>query len=288
MGIHSEQWGYCGRMEKTAHRGFDPDLADWLLSLLPPSSRRMSVLGISGLQGSGKSTLAAQVVDAAIRQGRRAATLSLDDVYLTAAQRHRLADTIHPLLATRGPAGTHDLPLLHRVIDDLADGRSTALPRFDKLTDDRLPSSCWPVVEGPLDLLVLEGWMLGARPQPASALGLPVNRLEIREDAQGIWRQWCNRQLADRYPAIWQRLDRLVFLQPPDWDVVLRWRSEQEAGLALRDGRKGMDRDALARFVAHFERTSRQMLHDLPAIADAVVRLDDRRGILSRHAGPGR
>ena len=69
------------------------------------------VLGISGLQGTGKSTLATQLVAAADARGLRAGVLSLDDIYLDHDARARLAREVHPLLATRGPPGTHEVAL---------------------------------------------------------------------------------------------------------------------------------------------------------------------------------
>src|SRR6187402_352808 len=70
------------------------------------------ILGISGLQGSGKSTLAASLIEAAKERGWSAVSLSLDDVYLTRAEREALGRQVHPLLRTRGVPGTHDLTLL--------------------------------------------------------------------------------------------------------------------------------------------------------------------------------
>ena len=84
-------------------RRFPQALATQALDEALASGQRVPVLAISGLQGSGKSTLAAQVVELARTRGLRAAALSIDDVYLTRAQRQRLADRVHPLLATRGP-----------------------------------------------------------------------------------------------------------------------------------------------------------------------------------------
>ena len=72
------------------------------------------ILGIAGSQGSGKSTLAKAVAE---RFG--GASLSLDDVYLTKAERAAMAARVHPLFATRGPPGTHDLGLLNRLLDRL-------------------------------------------------------------------------------------------------------------------------------------------------------------------------
>lgn len=239
----------------------------------------MQVLGISGLQGSGKSTLAAQVVQAAGTAGLCAATVSLDDFYLTAAARHRLAADIHPLLATRGPPGTHDLPLALETLDALRAGGTPALPRFDKLADDRLGHRHWPRPARPLDLLVFEGWCVGVPAEDAAALATPLNALEAQADPDLRLRHHCNRALERDYPALWMRLDRLWFLQPPDFSSAYRWRWEQEQALqAARPGHRGMDRQALGRFVQHYERVSRQALRTLPALADTVVALDpDRR-----------
>lgn len=138
------------------------------------------VLAISGLQGSGKSTLAAQVVALAASRGLRAAMLSIDDVYLTRVQRQRLARQVHPLLLTRGPPGTHDLALAHATLAAVAAGGPVALPRFDKLADERLPEKDWPHIDGPLDLLVFEGWFLGTPAQAETDLEPPSTRWSAR------------------------------------------------------------------------------------------------------------
>jgi len=269
----------------TARASFDAVLAGQALDDAlshRAADRRPVILAISGLQGSGKSTFAAQVADAARARGLVAATLSLDDVYLTAAARRRLAADVHPLLATRGPPGTHDLDLAHATLDAVATGQPVRLPRFDKLADDRLPASAWPRLDAPLDLLVMEGWCLGVPAEPEAALAQPLNRLEREEDPDGRWRRYCNDALRERYPALWRRLDRLWLLQAPSFEIVARWRWQQEqALLAAAPGRSGMDRPALARFLAHYERISRHALRTLPAIADQVVPLDESRQPLS-------
>lgn len=143
------------------------------------------ILGIAGSQGSGKSTLARIVAE---QFG--GATLSLDDVYLTRTERQVQAQDVHPLFATRGPPGTHDLRLLHRVLDRLAaagPGDLTPLPRFDKLADDRMAEADWPVFQGRPTAIILEGWCLGARPQTQPMLALPVNDLEKAQDPDGFW-----------------------------------------------------------------------------------------------------
>ena len=262
--------------------GFDAGLVEAALhAALASASGRTPVFAICGLQGSGKSTLAAQVVGLAQSRGLRAAALSLDDFYLTRAQRLRLADEVHPLLATRGPPGTHDLALALRTLDALRDGAPVALPRFDKLDDERLAEPRWERTDARLDLALFEGWCLGVPAQDEAELAAPVNALERDEDGDGRWRRWCNATLARDYPALWARFDSLWFLQPPGFEVVSAWRWQQEQVLQADDpARPAMDRAQVERFVQHFERVSRQVLRTLPALADRVVRLDHARHIV--------
>lgn len=243
------------------------------------------VLAISGLQGSGKSTLAAGVTAAARAHGLAAATVSLDDFYLTHAARQSLAASVHPLLLTRGPPGTHDLALAHQVLDAVSLGRPVRLPRFDKLADDRLPEGDWPLAAAPLDLLVLEGWCLGVPTQADAELQMPLNALERDEDAQGQWRRYVNDALASHYPALWRRFHRLCVLQAPSFEIVNAWRWQQERALvaARKDtdaAHAGMQQAQLARFLQHYERVSRHALRTLPALAEQVLCLDEARNLI--------
>lgn len=232
------------------------------------------ILGIAGSQGSGKSTLAQVVAE---RYG--CATLSLDDVYLTKAERRALAARVHPLFATRGPPGTHDLGSLNRVLDQLrraGPGDATPLPRFDKLADDRAPDADWPVFAGRPAAIVLEGWCLGARPETLERLTAPINDLERMDDADGRWRRAINDGLAGPYAALTQRLDRLIFLRAPDFERVLDWRCEQEVGL-LGVAKLAPERHAaIADFVRFYERLTRHMM-DGGIAADFTVTLDADR-----------
>ena len=234
--------------------------------------------GIAGVQGSGKTTLAHQVAALAARRGRSVAVLSIDDFYLDRPARDALARDVHPLLATRGPPGTHDVALACATLDALASGAGAPLPRFDKIADRRLPRADWPDA-GRVDLVILEGWFNQVPPQADAQLAEPINTLEAEEDRDGTWRRYCNAALGRDYPALWRRLHRTLFLQPPGFEVVPRWRWQQEQALqAANPGRVAMDEAQVRRFVRFFERVSRQSLRTLPGIADRVVRLDaDRR-----------
>lgn len=268
-------------MDAAARTRLDALAGRVLDALAPPATHpRPFVLGLSGLQGSGKSALAQSMVALAGSRGLRALALSLDDAYLPRAERQRLAREIHPLLATRGVPGTHELALLHATLDALANAspqRAVALPRFDKGRDDRAPESDWPRITAPPQLVVLEGWCLGVPPQPEAALAEPINALEREEDGDGRWRRWVNARLVQDYPALWQRIDRLVLLAAPSFEVVERWRNEQEETLRRAHAPQAMDADALRRFIAHYERLSRHALASLPARAEIVVELDESR-----------
>lgn len=252
--------------------GFYVPMAAWIADHV---QQRTLVVGINGAQGTGKSTLARLLQTLLARMGGlRAAILSLDDLYLTMAERMQRASQIHPLLATRGVPGTHDVDLGVRVIRALREGRPVVLPRFDKAADERCPMEQCPKWEGRCDVLLFEGWCVGARPQRGEDIQEPVNGLERIEDATGEWRWYVNRQLAGPYQRLFREIDLLVMLLPPDFEHVYAWREEQEARLrATGGGGSAMTPSAVRRFVMHFERLTRFMWEEMPARADAVVEL---------------
>lgn len=254
-------------------------VAGWL-----DAAREPLIVGICGAQGSGKSTLAEALVARFDAAGVRAATLSLDDLYLGRAARAELARDIHPLLATRGVPLTHDVATGCAILDAVKDGAAVQLPRFDKASDAPLPPEAWDP-PGVLDLLIFEGWCVGARPEPAAELIVPVNALEREEDPEGIWRTAVNAALAGPYRALFGRIDRLVLLAAPDFAIVRQWRGEQEAALRNRlraEGRDpalAMDNAALDRFVQHYERLTRAILRTMPGEADLTLPLDRDRSL---------
>ncbi len=244
------------------------------------------ILGLCGAQGSGKSTLAAGLRDRLTADGMRVAILSLDDLYLGSAARDALARDIHPLLRTRGVPLTHDVTHGMAILDAVRAGQAVPLPRFDKARDEPEPAVDWPLAPPDLDLLIFEGWCVGARPQGTETLVEPVNTLERNDDRDGRWRRAVDAALATDYAALFDRIDRLALLAAPGFEVVARWRTEQED--ALRDrlvtaGRPTdglMDRRAIERFIAHYERLTRWILREMPERADLVLRLDPMRRLL--------
>ncbi len=241
-------------------------------------------VGISGAQGSGKSTVCRFLDSLLAEQGLRTATLSIDDFYLTHAERQALAREVHPLLATRGVPGTHDVALMAAAFDAL-ERRETPIirvPRFDKAQDDRAVPESWHEIATDVDVVLFEGWCVGAAPQDEAALAEPINPLERVEDAEGHWRRFVNAALSGPYAALFARLDLLVALLPPDFESVRANRALQESKLAAGTGPdRRMDAAALDRFLAHYQRITLALMQRLPASADIVVRLGPGQDILS-------
>lgn len=251
------------------------------------------ILGIHGCQGSGKSTLASLLV-LLFKEilGIRSINLSLDDFYLTLAEREALAGNVHPLLVTRGVPGTHDVGLAMQVLTALKQSGDIAIPRFNKAVDDRLPEIDWPRVEAPVDVIVLEGWCLGIGPQQDRELEQAVNELEVKED-QGEWRAYVNSKLAAEYQELFKMLDMLLMLKAPDFLNIIDWRLQQEEKLKekLREKNnhfsdaKLMNKEELIRFISHYERLTKHALKTVPAIADVVYQLNSQQGVEAKLKG---
>ncbi|WP_373002331.1 hypothetical protein [Marinobacter sp.] len=263
-------------------------LADRICAL-HDTEKQPIVVGIHGAQGTGKSTLTLFLREILLRhRNRSTANFSLDDIYLTRAEREDLAEQVHPLFKTRGVPGTHDVALgqqvLHRLRSAGPDDASP-IPAFDKSRDDRVPRDQWPVFGGRAEIILLEGWCLDARPEKDSALAEPMNRLEEGEDPDGVWRSYVNDQLKGKYRQFFDEIDCLVMLKAPSMECVLEWRRLQEQKLAdkIRNAPKNgglgagaqdlriMTDDEVGRFVMHYERVTRACLAEMPARADVLI-----------------
>ena len=283
-------------LDKTRQMMIEDDMGSALVDIYVPlaaslaelaaASDRPPVIGINGAQGSGKTTLC-QLLQIVLEQGfgKRAVTISIDDIYLPHAARAKLAKDVHPLLQTRGVPGTHDAALGLRLLSalrGLGAGRSVSVPVFDKAIDDRLPETGARRVTGPVDLILFEGWCVGARPQHEEALSRPVNSLERLEDPDLVWRHYVNQQLKSDYARLFAEIDFLIMLKIPGMASVMKWRGKQERKLAERSGREGskvMDDAALQRFIMHYERLTRATLVEMPDRADLVFTLNQSQQI---------
>lgn len=242
---------------------------------------RPVLIGVAGAQGSGKTT-ACQLLEAANRP--RYANLSIDDVYLDTQQRAELAARTHSLFVTRGPPGTHDIALARETIAALMRAgpeSETPIPRFDKIADKMKPREAWPVFKGRPEAILIDAWCLGALPVPASP---PLNAVEA-EDTNGQWREIQNEFLRTSYADWFAEFDAIVYLQAPNWDIVRRWRRQQEVTLRGRP-LKADEKAWIDRFIQHYERITRSMLAGGHAATHMVELNESRQAVSSARRAP--
>jgi D-glycerate 3-kinase len=291
MKMSSEEKAFLDRNQlplsylQAANQWFLP-LVDNIVNNYKPDNSPQ-IIGINGCQGSGKSTLADYLCTViAERLGVTTVSLSLDDFYLTKAERSHLGTTVHPLLETRGVPGTHDVQLAIDSIQSLAAGEKTVITRFDKSIDDRAPANSLKTTEGKIGLIVLEGWCLGAKPQSSDKLVQPINSLEENDDRDGIWRNYVNCALQQDYPPLFALVDELIMLQAPTFNTVFNWRLEQEQKMVKRLEKEGiesasgvMSEQQILRFISYFQRVTENILEEMPMRADHLFKLGQSREI---------
>lgn len=239
---------------------------------------RPLLISVNGAQGTGKSTLSyflKTIIESELNC--RAVAVSIDDFYLTRAERQTLADKVHPLLLTRGVPGTHDLALMEHCFQNLLMGKSCCLPQFDKSCDDRHEQTL--DVE-PVEVIIFEGWCNHSPYSETPDLAEPINELERDEDADGVWRHYANEQLKAYHDKIFSMAHACVMLKAPDFEHVYHWRSLQEKKLGEQtSGSHVMNEAQLKRFIQHYERITRNTLQQLPDQANYLLPIGEDHGI---------
>jgi D-glycerate 3-kinase len=256
--VDSELWNSLGQKlwqkfgteqeaESRIH-GYYLPLVFYLSDQLKVSSeeRRPLIVGVNGPQGAGKSTLTHELSFLLSELGFQAVSLSIDDFYLNRNQQIELALQFpdNPFLQQRGYPGTHDIELgrqtLQKLKTNLKEGE-IFIPVYDKSKyqgqGDRLPESEWKKVTSPVDLIFLEGWMLGFIPVPE--VNLPHSNLKQINHFLMEYQQW------------YDFIDRFIFLNPKDYRDVLDWRVEAEEKMKAT-GRPGMSRSQIEAYIDKF------------------------------------
>ncbi|MBU2923937.1 kinase [Colwellia sp. 1_MG-2023] len=263
-------------------------LADRIFSKFNDAKQPYFV-GINGCQGSGKSTLTDYIAEYLIDQYKvNVVVMSLDDFYYSSEKRNELARDIHPLLATRGVPGTHDVAALTKVISQLkAQETGFSIPKFDKATDEPFATDLWYSIEKPVDIILIEGWCWGVKSQTAEQLQKPINELELQHDADGVWRNYVNQQLKSLYEPLYKNMDFWLALQAPSFDCVYKWRLEQEQKLEARNqgltNSKIMTPAEVLNFTQYFQRLSVQGCNSISHSADTIFHLSPDRSITEMH-----
>ena len=130
------------------------------------------------------------------------------------SERYRLSKKVHPLLKTRGVPGTHEIQLGIDTINSLVSqkNKETRIPMFSKKYDDRLSRSDWPIFYGTPNVIIFEGWCVGAKSENSITLKRTINSMEKLEDQRQIWRKYVNQQLKTKYKNLYSQLNCLIYL----------------------------------------------------------------------------
>ncbi len=238
------------------------------------------IQGVLGGQGTGKTTLTLILRHLLGVMGYKAVGLSIDDIYKTYADRQLLIQA-DPRLRWRGPPGTHDIDL---GLATLAQVRSApreeaiALPRFDKSLHGGEGDRADPEWVQNVDILLFEGWFLGARPTDPTRFDQAPEPIATEADRQ--FARDMNAQLATYLP-LWDCLDRLMVLCPADYRLSKQWRKDAEHQMKAQ-GKTGMSDATIDAFVDYFWRALHPELFIDPLKSDGehvnlVVEIDRDR-----------
>jgi len=240
---------------------------------------KILLLGLSASQGSGKTTVA-KILKIILKHlfKRNVCVVSIDDFYKTSADRNKMAKQKHLLFKTRGVPGTHDTSLIKSFFQSLQRKKfkKIKMPKFDKSIDDRLKKNKWYIINKKPEIVIFEGWCVGAKAETNASLKKPINSLEKYEDQKLIWRKFVNQKLKNEYKNVFSMLDHCIFMKVPNFKMVLKWRQSQEMKLKKRNltRKKIMTYQEIKRFVMFYQRITLKMVKDLSKSASVVIFLN--------------
>ncbi len=252
------------------------------------NKKKPLIIGVAGGQGTGKTTITS-ILSLILRTYFKLNVfkVSIDDFYKTRNERRILSLTKHPLLMTRGVPGTHD----HKIISNFfkkvkkKNFKNIKLPKFDKSIDDRCKKKLWYKLNFRPDVVILEGWCVGAKAQNNTKLKKPINFLEKVKDRNLIWRKYVNTQLKTNYKKLFNHLDEIVYLKSSSFKLLQEWRIKQEKKLRLNSRRKNnlkiMSKDDVINFMQTYQRITQNMFKDAPKYASIIFKLDSKHQINS-------
>ena len=252
-------------------------LSYWIYSVYKKDNKT-KIIGLSGGQGAGKSTITG-ILKLILKKeyGLNLCVFSIDDFYKTKAERVKMSKNKHPLFLTRGVPGTHDINLINKTIKKLKlkKFKTVSIPKFDKFLDDRFKKNRWEKIKKKPDIIIFEGWCVGARSQKNSTLKNSLNRIERIHDSNLRWRKMINGYLKNQYKKLFSKIDKLVYLKAPNFNHIFKWRLLQEEKLKLTTkSNRTMSKIQVKEFIMFYERITKNMMKDFPKISDLTVFLD--------------
>ena len=246
-------------------------------------------VGLAGGQGTGKTTISS-LLEIILRKYFKLNVfkISIDDFYRTRKERFSLSKKVHPLLMTRGVPGTHDIKIMLDFFrkSKTKKFKSFKLPKFNKAIDDRCKKNQWYTIKKRPDVVIFEGWCVGARAEKNSTIKKSINSLEKTNDAQLIWRNYVNKQLKTKYKKLYDQLDCLVYLKAKNFSLLQKWRLIQEKKLWLKNKNKKtnnkiMSKGDVINFMQTYQRVTQNMFKFAPSYASVILNLNSNHQIKS-------
>ena len=252
------------------------------------SSKKPYFIGLAGGQGTGKTTISSIIKIILEKYFKlKVFKISIDDFYQTRQERLNLSKKIHPMLATRGVPGTHDVRMM---LDFFKKAKSKnfkkiELPNFNKAIDDRFPKKNWYKIKEQPDIIIFEGWCVGAKAQLNKTLKKPINSLEKVNDHKLIWRKYVNQQLKIEYKKLYSQLNCMIYLKAKNFSLLQKWRLKQEDKLWLKTKRssnlKIMNSSDVVNFMQTYQRITENMFKNMPKYASVILNLNSNHQIKS-------
>ena len=246
------------------------------------------IVGLSGGQGSGKTTISS-IISIILRKYFKLNVfiISIDDFYKTRKERFLLSKRIHPLLMTRGVPGTHDINMMLDFFKRVKGKkfRSLKLPKFNKVTDDRYNKKSWYSLKKKPEIIIFEGWCVGAKAEKNNTLKKSVNSLEKLKDTELTWRRYVNEQLKTKYKQLYDQLNCLLYIKSSNFTLLKKWRIKQEKKLRLKNKRsnkfKIMSDKEVINFMQTYQRVTQSMFKYVPKYASIILTLKSNHQIKS-------
>jgi len=244
------------------------------------------IIGLAGGQGSGKTTISSILTLILQKYFKlNVFKISIDDFYKTRKDRRLLSKNKHPLLMTRGVPGTHDIDLMLSFFKKIKSKnfKSLKVPIFNKAIDDRCPKNLWHKIESKPDVIIFEGWCVGARAQTVSQLKKSINSLEKVHDQSIRWRTHVNNQLKTKYKLLFNQLDGLLYLKAKNFNLLREWRLKQERKLWIqakdKKNLKIMSSVDVINFMQTYQRITQQMFKDALKSSSIIMNLNSNHQI---------
>ena len=161
--------------------------------------------------------------------------------------------------------------------------KSLEVPAFNKAIDDRCSKSLWHKVKTKPDVVIFEGWCVGARAQLSSQLKKPINSLEKVYDQGAKWRIYVNNQLKNKYKTLFNQLDGLLYLKAKNFNLLREWRLKQERKLGVQTKNKKnlkiMSSGDVINFMQSYQRITQQMFKDALNSSSIIMNLNSNHQI---------